>query len=94
VSERFVTLRELAELACRAIGKMRVPPVVPSFAAHALSAVTEMGARLTGRPPLVPRGQLHFLEWGAIPDASRAKRELGLELTPLEEGLAELVRSL
>lgn len=93
VSERFVTLRELAEHACRALDLKRVPPVVPLFVAHAMSFVTEAFASLTGKPPLVPKGQLHFLQWCAVPDASRATRELDLALTPLDEGLRALVAS-
>lgn len=91
VSERFFTLVELARAAAAASGKQRVPPVLPLALARWVSAATEALARLTNKPPLVPAGQLHFLQWGAIPDASRARKRLGLELTPLEQGLAALV---
>lgn len=93
LSERFVTLKELTLAANRALGTTRVPPVLPWFLAHALSFSTESLSSLTGKPPLLPRGQLHFLKWGAHPDAGRARERLGLEFTPLETGLAQLVRS-
>lgn len=91
LSERFLTLQELAQLACRTLGKKRVPPVVPLPVARVLSVATEALATLTGIPPLLPKGQLHFLQWCAIPDATRARQQLGLTFTPLEDGLAALV---
>jgi len=91
VSERFVTLLELARAVAAATGRQRVPPVLPLVLARWVSTATEALAHLTGKPPLVPAGQLHFLQWGAIPDASRARQRLGIELTPLEQGLAALV---
>lgn len=93
LSERFVTLRELTLAANRVLGTRRVPPLLPSFLARALSFTTESLSALTHEPPLLPKGQLHFLEWGAIPDARRAKEQLGIEFTPLEVGLAALVAS-
>jgi nucleoside-diphosphate-sugar epimerase len=82
-----VTLRELAEMAVRVAGRGRVPPTMPVAAAKALAAVGEPLARLTGKPPLLPKGQLHFLLWNAAPDSSKAQRELGWRPTPLDEGL-------
>jgi dihydroflavonol-4-reductase len=52
-----------------------------------MAAAGEPLARLTGKPPLLPRGQLHFLLWNAKPDSTRAQERLGWEPTPLEEGL-------
>lgn len=93
LSERFVTLRDLAVAANAVLGMSRVPMVMPLKLARALSALTEAAANLIGRPPLVPAGQLHFLQWGAIPDAQRARQELGIEFTTLDAGLAALVAS-
>ena len=92
VAERYLTLRELAVAANTALGRKRVPPVVPMPVARAMSAATEAWARLSGTPPLVPAGQLHFLQWGVRPDATRARERLGMRFTPLDEGLQALVR--
>ena len=51
-------------------------------------------ARLIGKPPLLPRGQLHFFRWNAVPDSSKAQDELGWEPTPLERGLRETLTSM
>jgi nucleoside-diphosphate-sugar epimerase len=86
--DRHVTLRELAETAKRVAGEGRVPPVLPVPVAKALAAAGESVARLFGVPPLIGRGQLHFLLWNAQPDSSKAQDELGWEPTPLDEGVA------
>ena len=88
------TLRELAELVRDAAGRGRVPPVMPLAVARAVSAGGEAVARVIRRPPLLPKGQLHFLLWNAKPDAARAQRELGWTPTPLAEGVERTVASL
>jgi dihydroflavonol-4-reductase len=89
-----VTLRELAEIAVRAAGRGRVPPTMPAPVAKALAAVGEPVARLTGKPPLLPKGQLHFLLWNAAPDSSKAQRELGWQPTPIEDGVRATLASM
>src|SRR5436190_1780640 len=39
------------------------------------------------RPPLLPRGQLHFFLWNAAPRANKAQRELGWRPTELRDGV-------
>jgi len=90
LSERYVTLEELAREACDILGR-KTPPMMPLWAARAVSAVTEGVASLTKSAPLIPKGQLHFLQWGARPDASRARRDLGIDFVPLREGLERLI---
>jgi nucleoside-diphosphate-sugar epimerase len=87
--DRHTTLRALAEAVVLAAGRGRVPPVLPELVARAVAAAGEPVARLTGRPPLLPRGQLKFVLWNAAPDSSKAQDELGWEPTPLERGLHE-----
>jgi nucleoside-diphosphate-sugar epimerase len=52
-----------------------------------LAAAGETVASIIRRPPLLARGELHFLLWNAMPDSSKAQRELGWRPTPFEEGL-------
>jgi dihydroflavonol-4-reductase len=85
--DEHVTLRELAQTVVRVAGRGRVPPTVPVPVARALAAAGEAVARVTRRPPLVARGELHFLLWNAAPDSSKAQRELGWRTTPFEVGL-------
>jgi dihydroflavonol-4-reductase len=85
--DTHVTLRELAETVVRTAGRGRVPPTIPVPAARALAAGSEALSRLTGRTPLISRGQLYFFTWNAAPDSTKAQTELGWQPTPLEEGI-------
>ncbi len=88
------TVRELAEAAVRIAGRGRVPPTLPATAAKAMAAAGAPIAALTGKPPLMPKGQLHFFLWNAAPDSSKAQRELGWKPTPLDEGLRRTLASM
>ena len=92
--DRHVTLRALAEAVTIVAGRGFVPPVLPPWLAGAMVAAGEPVARLIGKPPLLPRGQHHFLSWNAAPDSSKAQDELGWEPTPLERGLRETLTSM
>jgi dihydroflavonol-4-reductase len=94
LSDRHVSLRELAEAVVEAAGRGRVPPTMPAGLARAAAAIGEPIARAIGRPPLLPRGQLHFFAWDAWPDSTKAQEELGWEPTPLEEGVRAAVAAI
>jgi dihydroflavonol-4-reductase len=81
------TLRDLAETVVRVAGRGRVPPTLPLPAARALAAGGEALSRVTGRPPLISRGQLYFFTWNAAPDSAKAQNELGWKPTALEDGI-------
>jgi dihydroflavonol-4-reductase len=76
LSESYWTLVAIAR-AVAEITPTKVPRVMPSVVAHAVAAGGGLVARLVGKPPLIPSGQLWFLESHSRPDAVRAKRELG-----------------
>ena len=82
-----VTLAELARMAVRVAGRGKVPPTLPAPVAKAMAAVGEPIARLTGKPPLIPKGQLLFFLWNAAPDSAKAQRALGWQPTPIEDGV-------
>lgn len=95
VGERFIlsshdaTVLELARAVKALRPKARVPPVMPLWLARAVAAGGEALSGLTGRPPLLPKGQLTFLGYGARPVADRARRRLGWSPTPFEQALAK-----
>ncbi|HEX8073750.1 MAG TPA: NAD(P)H-binding protein [Thermoleophilaceae bacterium] len=92
--DRHVSLRELAATVVDVAGRGRVPPVLPTGVAKAAAVLGERVARAIGRPPLLPRGQLHFFLWDAHPDSTKAQEELGWEPTALEDGLRASIAAL
>ncbi len=93
LSDRYLSLRELAEKAAAQLGLRKVPPVMPLWVGKLVADVGELISQRTGRPPLIPKGQLHFLQWRARPSADRAKHELGWATTPFAEGLARTLEA-
>ena len=91
LSESFVSLAEFARTVCEEAGRGKVPPVIPIRLAKMLAAAGEAVSRRTGKPPLLPRGQLHFLLLGVRPVADKAKEELGWKPASLREGLRRTV---
>src|SRR4051812_40528483 len=88
------TFGELADVVVRVAGRGRIPPRLPAPAAKVLAPAGEALARVIGRKPLLPRGQLHFFLWNAAPDSSKAQRELGWAPTPLEHGIRGTLETL
>jgi dihydroflavonol-4-reductase len=94
LADGYADFRELAETAVRIAGRGRIPPRMPVPLARAVSALTEGVSRISRRPPLLPRGQLHYILWQARPDSSKAQRELGWRQTPLDEGVRKTLDSM
>ena len=89
-----MSFREMADTAVRLAGRGKVPAVMPVPLSRAISAGGELVSRLVRKPPLLPKGQLHFFLWDARPQAGKAQRELGWVPTPLEEGFTAVVAAL
>jgi dihydroflavonol-4-reductase len=89
-----MSFRQLAATAVELAGRGRVPPVMPVAVAKALAVAGEAGSRVLRKPPLLPKGQLHFFLWDVRPRSDKAERELGWVPTPLEEGLRAVVSTL
>ena len=87
LSERFYTVQEIAAEVVAAVPGRRVPRTMPMWIARLVSWAGELASKLTRRPPLLPRGQLHFLRWGAHPRSDRARQELGWTPTALPDGV-------
>jgi len=92
LSERYYELTEQARIMLDWLGlERRVPRVLPLWLASLVSTLGELKARITGGAPLIPKGQLKFLQVDSYPDARRAKAELGLTFTPFAAGIAQTV---
>jgi dihydroflavonol-4-reductase len=92
LADGFATNREICEAAVEEAGRGRVPPTLPAALARALAATGEAVSKLIRRPPLLGRGQLHFLLWQARADSAKAQSELDLRPTPWRDGITRTVR--
>ncbi|MDJ0762237.1 MAG: NAD-dependent epimerase/dehydratase family protein [Myxococcota bacterium] len=92
LSESYCNLPGLAEIVLAELGTHRkVPPVMPVPVGKVISVMGEWIAQLTNKPPLVPKGQLHFLLWDARPQNRKAKEQLGWSPTPIRQGIRETI---
>jgi dihydroflavonol-4-reductase len=87
LSESYVTLTDIARAVAAQVPTARVPPMLPLWVAHAVSAVGELVSRVIKQPPLIPRGQLHFLTHDVRPSARRARAELGWSPVAFPDGV-------
>jgi nucleoside-diphosphate-sugar epimerase len=92
LSEAYYSLAELAPIALAEAGLHRSPPpTIPLPIARAFASIGELVAHFTRRPPLIPKGGLNFMQWGAFPRSDKAQRELGWRPTPLRDGLRQTI---
>jgi dihydroflavonol-4-reductase len=95
LSEGYYDIKDLAVRILKALKIDKKPPaVMPLWLVKWVSSLGEGISSFTGKPPLVPKGQLHFLQWGAIPDSTKAKHELGWKATPINDGISKTIQSL
>jgi len=87
LSESYWSLDAMAAAVTKRSRFAKVPMVAPLPAVKVLALLGGLVSRLTRTPPLVTSEQIHFLSWGAKPDAGRAKRELGWQPTAFLAGL-------
>jgi len=87
--EKYYTLKEIAEAVHRIVPAAKVPSVMPVPVAKVIAAVGEFVSGITGKPPLIPRGQLSNLLEGAFPSHAKATTELHWHPTALADALPD-----
>jgi dihydroflavonol-4-reductase len=91
LSESTHSLTAIAEAVKRESGRGKVPPVMPIAVAKVVASVGELVSGWTGKPPLLPKGQLEFLQYGAVPSGEKARRELGWSPRSFSDGLRSTI---
>jgi nucleoside-diphosphate-sugar epimerase len=92
LADGFATMHDLLSLAVEEAGRGWVPPTIPVGLAKGMARAGEAISRRIKRPPLLGSGQLTFLLWQARAANEKARSELGIDFTPLPEGIARTVR--
>jgi dihydroflavonol-4-reductase len=87
LTESYQSLTDIARAVAAAEPSAKVPRVMPLPVARAVSTVGEGVARVTGRPPMIAKSVLQFLERGSHPTGERARSELGWSPTPFTTGV-------
>jgi dihydroflavonol-4-reductase len=88
LAESFQSLTDIARAVAAAEPGAKVPRVMPLGVAKGVSIAGEGLARVTGRPPMISKSVLLFLERGSRPSGERARAELGWSPTPFTTGVA------
>jgi NAD+-dependent farnesol dehydrogenase len=78
----------------RQITGRRPPMRIPFPVASALGAAEELRVAMFGGTPLITRGAVEIFRHDWSLDSSRAARELGYSITPLDEGIRRTVASM
>src|SRR3954454_10222543 len=92
LADGYAPMREVLRLAVAEAGRGWVPPTMPLSLARGMASVGEAVSRIIKKPPLLGKGQLTFLEWQGPASNDKARADLGIEFTPLPEGMARTVR--
>ena len=85
------SLAEFLSLGAQIAGLHRRPRTVPALLVRASARALDTVASVSGRPPWVSVDEARTASHSFIFDTSRARRELGLEWTPLQIGLERTV---
>lgn len=91
LSCEYYSLKALAEKISAAFGKRAAPPVMPLWLGQCIATVGEAMSRRSRKPPLIPKGQLYFMQWRARPSSKKAQHELGWTPTLLDSGLEQTI---
>jgi len=92
LSESYYDLSQLAQIILEELGiNKKVPPVMPLPVVKLISSLGEWWAGMVNKPPLIPKGQLHFMQWKARPKNMKARQELNWSPTPLRKGLSDTI---
>ena len=91
LSDDYYSLKDLAMMVKDLVQSVKVPRVMPLWFAKLFSASGELKAKILKSAPMLPAGQLHFLLWQAIPDSSRARRELDWKVTGTANGIQKTI---
>ncbi|MCC5918027.1 MAG: NAD-dependent epimerase/dehydratase family protein [Cryomorphaceae bacterium] len=92
--DKYYTLQEIAQKVSEIFPSAKQPKLMPDIVANAIAFISEPISKLTGKPPLITKGELSVLRRKGKPNGMKIKTTLGWETTSFEEGLGLTIKSL
>lgn len=90
ISERIISMTDFFSMVCGLAG-VKTPRVGPLFVSSFFANLGELVSRFTKKRPQLPKDNLKTLSHGFRIDGSKAVRDLGIQYTPLEEGMRRAI---
>ncbi len=95
LSESYQSLKEFVRIVLEADNKpIKIPFTLPYPIARLIATLGELIANVINKPPLIQKGQLTFLQWGAIPSSKKAQELMNWHPTPIQEGVRRTIEYL
>lgn len=94
LTDKYYTLKDLAEYVNTINVKSKIPKLMPDFIANMIAYIGEPISKFTGKPPLITKSELNVLRRSGRPNGSKIKNELGWKTTSFSNGLKSTINSL
>ncbi len=92
LSSETLTFREAFKVLSEVAGLPPLKKEISTSMMYMLARMMEGVAFFTRKPPRLPLGFVRSLDHGHIADSSKAKKELGMEFTPLRRTVADSIQ--
>jgi dihydroflavonol-4-reductase len=94
LADNYYTLQEIAQKICEILPSAKQPKLMPDFIASTIAFISEPISKLTGKPPVITKGELSVLRRIGRPDGMKIRESLDWRTTPFEVGIQSIVKSL
>lgn len=94
LTDNYYTLQEIAQKVSEIMPSAKQPKLMPDFIASTIALISEPISKLTGKPPVITKGELSVLKRVGRPNGIKIREYLGWTTTPFEKGIASIAKSL
>lgn len=94
LSGGYYSMKEILDMVAEVTGRKKLKLAISKPAFRLIAPLTEMGFRLVGKKPVLTKYMAHVLASYELYSHHKASQELGYHPRPMEESVADTVRSL
>lgn len=87
-----ILMRDWWKLIAELSGVHKIPKELPGWQVRILAFASEALSAFTKKPPMISRGNARLCLYGLRADNTKARTELGMNFTPLREGLIRTIQ--